>query len=104
MRAIEIAVIEDNPADVEWLETVLNEVGLEHHFTLAGDGAQAVECLRREGSYASAPVPDLVLLDMHLPKFGGVEILKRVPDASHLPICVLTRVRAMPNRKALRRR
>jgi DNA-binding response OmpR family regulator len=90
MRALEIAVIEDNRADVVWLEFLLDEAGLEHHCTLAEDGEQAVDCLPRQGRYATAPVPDLILLDMHLPKFGALEILDRVPNSASLPVCMLT--------------
>ena len=89
-RPVEISVVEDNPPDVDWLTMMLNETGLCHHITVAEDGEQAVDCLLRRGRYAGYPPPDLIFLDMNLPKFGGLEILQRVPGSNRLPICVLS--------------
>jgi len=90
MRPIEISVIEDSPADLQWLKTILSEVGLKHRLTVAQDGEEAVECLLRQGHYAGNPFADLIFLDMHLPKLDGLEVLRKVPDSALLPVCVLT--------------
>lgn len=82
--------MEDNPSDHIWLETVLNEIGLHYSCSLASDGAQALDFLLRRGPWLGAPTPDLIFLDMHLPKLDGIEILRQVPNARELPICVLT--------------
>jgi CheY-like chemotaxis protein len=90
-RPVEISVVEDNPPDVAWLSMVLNETGLHHHhMTVAEDGEQGVDCLLRRGRYANCPAPDLIFLDMNLPKFGGLEILQRVPGSDELPVCILS--------------
>jgi CheY-like chemotaxis protein len=90
MRKLEILVVEDNPPDVAWLEYVLQEAGLQYHLTIARNGEQGVDGLLRRGDFAEAKAPDLIFLDMHLPVFGGLEILRRVPGSVDLPICVLT--------------
>jgi DNA-binding response OmpR family regulator len=58
--------------------------------TVAEDGEQAVECLLREGRYAGNPSADLIFLDMHLPLFDGLEVLRKVPGSALLPVCMLT--------------
>jgi CheY-like chemotaxis protein len=93
-RPVEISVVEDNPPDVAWLKMMLNEAGLCHHITVAEDGEQAVDCLLRRGRYAQCPAPDLIFLDMNLPKFGGLEILHRVPGSERLPVCILSSSKA----------
>jgi two-component system, chemotaxis family, response regulator Rcp1 len=87
---VEILVAEDNPADIDWLKEILKDTRLPHHLTIAQDGEAAVESMMRAGRYADGPVADLILLDMHLPKFGGLEVLRRVPQAAALPICILS--------------
>jgi CheY-like chemotaxis protein len=93
-RPVEISVVEDNPPDVAWLKMMLNEAGLCHHITVAEDGEQAVDCLLRRGRYAGCPTADLIFLDMNLPKFGGLEILYRVPGSECLPVCILSSSKA----------
>ncbi len=90
MRTIEIFVVEDNPADIYWLKYILREAGVPHHLTIASDGEQAVDCLMRKGCYQHAVKPDLIFLDIHLPKFDGLEVLRRVPESAKLPICILS--------------
>ena len=89
-RTMEISVVEDNPADVLWLKHILQEVGVPHHLTIARAGEQAVDCLMRKGCYQDAVAPDLILLDMHLPKFDGLEVLRKVPESEKMPICILS--------------
>ena len=83
-------MVEDNPADLLWLESVLEEIGLQYACSLASDGAQALDFLLKRGPCLNVPTPDLIFLDMHLPKLDGIDILRLVPNARELPICVLT--------------
>jgi two-component system, chemotaxis family, response regulator Rcp1 len=90
MRRLEILAVEDSPTDLAWLEHVMAKSGLEYKISVANDGAKAVDFLLKRGGYADAPDPDLVLLDVHLPKATGYEALRQIPHAQKLPICVLT--------------
>ena len=90
MRKVEVLVIEDNPTDLIWLESVLEEIGLNCSCWSASDGEQALDFLLKRGSCTGAPTPDLIFLDAHLPKLDGIEILRKVPHAQELPICVVT--------------
>jgi len=90
MRTVEISVIEDSATDLQWLRVILSDVGLKHRLTVAADGEQGVDCLLRRGRYIGNPSADLIFLDMHLPKFDGLEVLRKVPDSAQLPICLLT--------------
>lgn len=90
---IEILMIEDNPADVRWAREALKEGRIQNITNVVTDGEAALQYLRRQGKYASAPTPDLILLDLNLPKKSGSEVLaelKTDPDLRHLPIIVLT--------------
>src|SRR5271170_1183916 len=90
MQKVEVLVVEDNPADRIWLESVLKEIGLNCSCTSVTDGEQAVNFLLKRGDWAEAPTPELIFLDVHLPKLDGIEILRKIPHAEELPICVLT--------------
>ena len=90
MRTAQFLVIEDNPEDVAWLRVILKKLGLAFHLTIAEDGEQAIDCMLRRGNYNDAPIPDLIFLDMHLPLFDGLDILRLVPGSAELPIWVLT--------------
>jgi CheY-like chemotaxis protein len=68
----------------------MKTIGLEHRLSVANDGAEAVDFLLKRGSHSEAPDPDLVFLDVHLPKATGYEALRQIPNAHQLPICVLT--------------
>lgn len=93
-RLINILLVEDNPADVRLTEEALKETAnARTRLHVASDGAQAMEFLHREGEYASAPRPDLMLLDLNLPRIDGREVLARVkgdPDLRRIPVVVLT--------------
>src|SRR5437762_10862326 len=90
MRQVELLAVEDNSTDLFWLKEVLNQIGLPHALSVAEDGVRAVKFLLKQGEYAQAPTPDLILLDFHLPILTGLEVLHQVPNAEALPICVLT--------------
>ncbi|HUS24380.1 MAG TPA: response regulator [Candidatus Binatia bacterium] len=92
-RPWEIFLVEDNPADIRLTQEVLAESGLNHHLHIARDGEQALYMIRRDGEYAKLPEPDLVLLDLNLPRKDGREVLaeiKRDPRLNHIPVLVLS--------------
>jgi CheY-like chemotaxis protein len=94
-KPVGILLVEDNRADVRLTSEVIREHGYEYRFdvTVVGDGETALELLRREGKYAAAPRPDLILLDLRLPRMDGLEFLARVkaePKLKRLPVIVLT--------------
>lgn len=90
---IEILLVEDNPGDVRLTIEALKEDKVLNHLSVAMDGVEAMAFLRHEGQYADAPRPDLVLLDLNLPKKDGREVLdeiKRDPDLRSIPVVILT--------------
>lgn len=86
MQPIELFVAEDTPADLEHLKHVLDQTGLEYHLTVATDGEEAKNLLMKEGKYAQAPEPDLILMNMKMPKLDGPEVLNGVPGSEKMPI------------------
>jgi two-component system, chemotaxis family, response regulator Rcp1 len=88
-----ILVIEDNPADVELLRLALESANLAHELTAIHDGGEALARFKRGGGPADQMVPDLVILDLNLPKYDGLEILEAArsnPAFAKLPILVLS--------------
>ena len=92
-RPVEILLVEDNPGDVRLTQEALKEGRVRNRLHVAGDGVEALAFLRREGRHASAPRPDLILLDLNLPKKDGREVLAEVKtdaDLKRIPVVVLT--------------
>jgi CheY-like chemotaxis protein len=92
-QPIEILLVEDNPADVRLTQEALREGKVKNRLSVARDGADALSFLRREGPYHDAPRPDLILLDLNLPKKDGREVLSEIKADAHLrriPVVVLT--------------
>jgi chemotaxis family two-component system response regulator Rcp1 len=92
-KPIEILLIEDNPGDVRLTEEVLMEGKVRNHLQVVVDGVQAMAFLRRENHYAEAPRPDLILLDLNLPKKDGREVLQEIKaddQLKRIPVVVLT--------------
>lgn len=92
-RLLEILLVEDNPADVRFLNEVLKEARLANRVTALSDGDAALRYLRGEGSCSGAVKPDLVLLDLNLPGKDGRKVLteiRRDPLLSALPVIVLS--------------
>lgn len=90
---IEILMVEDNPADARWAREALKEGRIQNTTNVVGDGEAALAYLRRQGKYASVQRPDLILLDLNLPKKSGAEVLAEVKtdaDLRDIPIVVLT--------------
>ena len=92
-RPVEILLVEDDPGDARLAAEALKESALRSRLHWAADGVQAMEFLRREGKDADAPRPDLILLDLNLPRKDGRELLaelKSDPDLRRIPVIVLT--------------
>ena len=92
-RPMEILLIEDGLIDARLTIAALQKSGLKHRLTLTRDGAEAVRFLRREEQFTHVPRPDLILLDLHLPKKDGREVLDDIradPDLKRIPVVVLT--------------
>jgi CheY-like chemotaxis protein len=90
---MEILLIEDSLADARATIEALKEGGVQHRLTLVRDGVEAMEFLCQEGKFAKAPRPDLILLDLQLPKKDGREVLSEVKadyDLTRIPVVVLT--------------
>ena len=92
-RPIEILLVEDNPGDVRLTREALRENKVNNNLYVAIDGVEALAFLRREGAYAGAPHPDLILLDLNLPRKNGREVLAEIKSDVHLrriPVVILT--------------
>lgn len=92
-RPIEILLVEDNPADVRLTIEALREGKVKNQLSVARDGADAMEFLRRQGKYKDAPRPDLVLLDLNLPRKDGRQVLSEIKaddELKRIPVVVLT--------------
>jgi chemotaxis family two-component system response regulator Rcp1 len=93
MTAVDILLVEDNPGDARLTREALAHTTLSSTLCDVRDGEQALAFLRREGPFASAPTPRLVLLDLNLPRRDGREVLaamKQDPALQHIPVVVLT--------------
>jgi CheY-like chemotaxis protein len=91
-RIINVLLVEDDPGDVLMTREAFDEY-LHNRLDVVTDGAEALSYLRQEGAYTDAPRPDLVLLDLNLPKRDGREVLQEVKadqDLRHIPVIVLT--------------
>lgn len=91
--AIEILLVEDNPGDVRLTQEVLKEGKVQNKLSIVENGVQALSFLRKEKEYADAPTPDLILLDLNLPKKDGREVLldiKKDTELKKIPVVVLT--------------
>ena len=96
-QPIEILLVEDNPGDVRLTQEVLREGKVSNSLHAVRDGVEAMAYLRREGPYGDAPRPDLVLLDLNLPRKTGREVLEEIKqDATlrRIPVVVLTTSKA----------
>ena len=92
-RAVEILLIEDNPGDVRLTIEALKESKILNNLNIVEDGMEAMAYLKREGKYKDQPHPDLIILDLDLPKKDGREVLAEIKehkDFKRIPIVVLT--------------
>jgi CheY-like chemotaxis protein len=96
LRVINVLLVEDDPGDVLMTREAFEEY-LNNRLDVVSDGADALAYLRREGEYADAPRPDLILLDLNLPRRDGREVLAEIKaddSLRHIPVIVLTTSRA----------
>ena len=92
-HAIEILLVEDNPGDVELTREALNTAKVSNRLHVVDDGAEAVDFLFKRGRFADAPRPDIILLDLNLPKKDGRQVLSEIkaePGLAQIPVVVLT--------------
>ncbi len=90
---IEILLVEDSPGDVRLTQEALRVAKVQNTLHVASDGMEAKSFLWRQGKHANAPRPDLILLDLNLPKKSGREILEEIkldPNLKSIPVVVLT--------------
>jgi len=90
---IRILLVEDNPADAELARENLQSTKILHELEIVSDGVEALQYLRREGKFRDAPTPELILLDLNLPRKDGRELLgdlKADPKLRRIPVVVLT--------------
>jgi len=92
-RPVEILLVEDNPGDVELTREALEAAKIANRLHVVDDGADAVDFLFQRGRFAGTPRPDIILLDLNLPKKDGRQVLSEIkaePDLSQIPVVVLT--------------
>ena len=92
-RPVEILLVEDNPGDVRLTREALREGKVRNNLAVASDGVEAIAYLRKEGEHAGAVRPDLILLDLNLPRKDGREVLAEIkadPSLRNIPVVVLT--------------
>lgn len=92
-RPVEILLVEDNPGDVDLTLEALEDAKMRNNVSVARDGQEALDFLRGEDGFEDTPRPDLILLDLNLPKKDGREVLRIVkddPDLKSIPVVVLT--------------
>lgn len=90
---VEVLLVEDSPGDVRLTREAFKDAKMHINFSVVSDGAEAMEFLKREGKHANVPRPDLVLLDLNLPKKDGCEVLKEIkgcPALQTIPVVILT--------------
>ena len=96
-KPIEILPVEDNPGDVRLTLESLRDAKMLNHLTAVEDGVEAMAFLRRQGKYTNVPRPDVILLDLNLPKKDGREVLAEVKsddDLKRIPVVIITTSRA----------
>ena len=92
-RSIEVLLVEDDQGDVLMTKEAFQDYKLQNTLHVVNDGAEAMDFLRRQGEHTQAPRPDLVLLDLNLPRMDGREVLQAIksdPELASIPVVVLT--------------
>ena len=96
-KVIDVLLVEDDPGDVLMTREAFEDNKVANRLSVVSDGVSAMEYLRKQGPYADKPVPDLILLDLNLPRKDGREVLAEVKDDEQLrriPVVVLTTSKA----------
>lgn len=97
VRPVEILLVEDNEGDVFLTKKAFEKAKIANNIHVAIDGEKAIEMLKRDGEYADIPQPDIVLLDINLPKKDGKQVLaemKEMPELKRIPVVILTSSKA----------
>lgn len=92
-QPIEVLLVEDNPGDIRLTQEAFKENKMLNNLNVVKDGLEALAFLRREGQYSNAPPPDLILLDLNLPRKDGRQVLAEIktdPDLKLIPVVILT--------------
>ena len=92
-KPIQILIVEDNPGNVGLIRETLGEIRIANDVHVVKDGQEAMEYLHHQGLFAEATLPDLILLDLNLPKKSGLEVLAEIkmdPELKKIPVIVLT--------------
>ena len=92
-KIVEILLVEDNPGDVRLTQEAFKEGRVINHMNVVGDGEEALSYLRQEGTFADVPRPDMILLDLNMPKKDGRWLLSQIksdPEFKNIPVIVLT--------------
>ena len=92
-KSVEVLLVEDNPGDVRLTLEAFKDSKFKTHLSVVGDGIEAMAFLRREGKYVNAPRPDLVLLDLNVPRKDGRAVLVEIKEEENLkyiPVVILT--------------
>ena len=97
LKTIDILLVEDDPGDVRLTREALKEGKVLNSLHVVGDGIEALAFLRHEGQYANIPHPDIILLDLNLPRMDGRELLATIktdPNLLRIPVVILTTSRS----------
>ncbi|MEI6415367.1 MAG: response regulator [Pseudomonadota bacterium] len=96
MTPIEILLIEDNLGDVRLMQEALKEAKIHNHLTVAHNGVEAIAILHKQGQYALAVTPQIILLDLNLPKRSGIEVLAQIKSGAlkQIPVIILSSSKA----------
>lgn len=92
-KQVEILLVEDNPADVRLVREALKESKIINNLSVVEDGVEAMDFLRKKGKYASSPRPNMILLDLNLPRKNGREVLSEIKSDEKLkriPVVIMT--------------
>ena len=96
-KPVEVLLVEDNPGDVRLTQEALKESAANIHLSVAKDGVEAMDFVHHRAPFESAPIPDLIVLDLNLPRKNGREVLSEVkadPNLRRIPVLVMTTSRA----------
>jgi chemotaxis family two-component system response regulator Rcp1 len=92
-RPVEILLVDDNPADVALTQEAFEDNKLCNNLSVVNNGVEAMDYLHRNGQYGSAPRPDIILLDLNMPKKDGREVLAEIKaddDLKYIPVVIMT--------------
>lgn len=93
VRLVEILLVEDNPADIRLTQVAIKNSKIANNLHVVNDGIEAIHFLRKEENHKDKPKPDLILLDLNLPKKNGFEVLSEIkndPDLRRIPVVILS--------------